>query len=175
MGNESELTFDNIVKVRVPEYDVYIPELKTHGPVQHFMPTKIRNVVNMMERGLTIIFESKEKEMAVLTLVKQYSVIANSENERIGKEIYSIPIKTQELLVRSLNIKESIHRKDSGVNIWVNHNYTMRDISDPKSANPRPTPKKKPAKKIPKLYEFLSQETDPAVLPTTGFDDLLLS
>jgi len=168
------MTFNTIIRVRVPEYDVYIPELKTHGPVMNFMPTKVRNVVNMMERGLTIKFFSPEDERKVFDLVKQYTLIANSENERLGKTIYKIPVQTQTTIARNLNLKKDDKKKED--NPWVNKHYTVRVIENDKKSKVQQhvRVKKQEGPRIPKLYEMFKEQMDPDIIPSQGYDDLNL-
>jgi len=163
-----EFNLNTIVKVRVPSYDVYIPEFRVHGPIMQFMPTKIRNVINMMERGLIVEFQTKAMEFKVLDVVKRFTLVASSENERVGREVYKLPIKTQESLVMSLNLKQKHERKQQGiVSPWTNRNYSFREITVPKQTRSR-------APRIPKIYDYVPKNDSPLGIVSTGYDDLLL-
>jgi hypothetical protein len=167
-----ELTFNSPVMVKIPAYDVYIHELKCNGPVMCFTHVKVRHVVNMLDRGLEVVFKDKEAELKVLALVKQYTLLASAENERVGKDVYKLPVAAQQTIVRDLNIKEDLRAKREEVNPWRGKGCNITQIAPPPKLPVRL--KKKDQPRIPKLYEFLPVQPDPGIIPSEEFDDLSL-
>jgi hypothetical protein len=163
-------SFNSPVLVRIPEYDVYIPEIRRNGPIMSYIALKVKQVVNIIDRGLNVEFKDRNVQKETLALVKQYTILANEENERVGKPIYKVPINAQNTLVRDLNLKEEIRvRREVGEDPWKGRGYGLPNIP----SRPPVVVKKKQAPKVPKLYEFFQEQIDTA-LPSQGFDDLSL-
>jgi hypothetical protein len=158
----AEMSLDTILMIKIPEYDIYLTEIKQWAPIMSFIPVKVKYILNFINRHLHVIFLNKEDKTTIYEFIAQYNFIARSQNK--NGATYPVANEAEKLLGNQLKITN----RNKFIEKNKNNPFIVRNIHDkaiPKNTTSIMQPKKE-TYTIPKIFEVLSKQIES---PDTGY------
>ena len=108
-----DTTFNTHFLVTVPDYGSPIPECNTTGPIISPANLALWKILNMIERGLHVQFESKTAPEKIYFFLLEYNKFAQKINNREGEVLNPLATKSLEYFELKMNYRASMEKKAS--------------------------------------------------------------
>jgi hypothetical protein len=106
-------TLSTPIQITIPVYGYELPEIHSSSPIPIPIYTKVANIINWLERGITVEFCERESVEKVFFFIMEYNRYVQEENKKIDdiENHYRLALKAQEKLYRTIDFKNYIENK----------------------------------------------------------------